>query len=80
MIIPFSPMDVIANSKETNVPNFKRIDDARICYCCKFSKYDFKRYGILKTFYCSKFDFPFGENGVMMAEFSCDDWEQDIYL
>ena len=55
------------------VSSFKRVDDVKICLFCKFSIYD--GFGYV----CEKHDFPIAEkkHGILMAEFTCDDWEKE---
>lgn len=76
-----APMDVLERAKNANVPNFKRVDNVKICYFCKFNKYAFKKYETEHVFYCSKYDFPFGtlDEIPRMVEFTCSDWELDTY-
>jgi hypothetical protein len=68
---PIRPFQTMELGKK--VPSFKRVEDAKICLFCQHSIYD------LKGYICKKHDFPIAhkDEGILMAEFTCDDWEKE---
>lgn len=72
MIVPSAPIDVLRQAEKSDAPNFHRVQNARICYFCKFNEYTFRP----NKFSCVKHDIGFGEKTSLQVEFTCDDWEE----
>jgi hypothetical protein len=69
---PTMPLDVLNDPNSKYAPNFHRVDNAAICYFCKFNEY----VGA-EEFKCVKHNISFGHKTALQAEFTCDNWIVD---
>ena len=69
---PRLPFQTLENGKR--VSSFKRVNDVKICLFCEHCVYN--SFGYI----CEKHDFSIANksSGILMAEFTCDDWEKQI--